>query len=200
MKSIKNVVKQSFLYLIIFTILCGVVYTVLVTLIAKVIFQNQSEGSIITVNGKKYGSELLGQQYTDEAHMWGRIMKIDTHTFTDEDGNVLMYSGPYNLSPASKEYEDLVKERVVKIKKAHPEKGDEAIPVDLVTGSGSGLDPHISIKAAEYQKERIARNNNMSLEDVQEIIDKCTTGKFLGLFGEKTVNVLKVNLMLDGIL
>lgn len=200
MKSIKNVLKQSFIYILIFTILCGIVYTVVVTLIAKVILPNQSTGSIITVNGKNYGSELLGQQYTDDAHMWGRIMKIDTQTFTDENGNVLMYSGPYNLSPASKEYEALVKERVDKIKKAHPEKGDVAIPVDLVTGSGSGLDPHISINAAEYQKERIAQNNNISVEDVQKIIDKCTTSRFLGIFGEKTVNVLKVNLMLDGIL
>ena len=132
--------------------------------------------------------------------MWGRIMKIDTATFTDEEGNDLMYSFPSNLSPASEEYEELVAERVVKIRAAHPEKGDQPIPVDLVTGSGSGLDPHISVAAAEYQVTRIAQNNNMTENEVRQIIEKCTDHRLLGILGEETVNVLEVNLMLDGIL
>ena len=132
--------------------------------------------------------------------MWGRIMKIDTATFTDEEGNNLMYSFPSNLSPASEEYEELVAERVAQIRAAHPEKGDQPIPVDLVTGSGSGLDPHISVAAAEYQVTRIAQNNNMTEDEVRQIIEKCTDHRLLGIFGEETVNVLEVNLMLDGIL
>lgn len=185
---------------IVFTLLCGVVYTGVVTGIAQLIFPKQANGSIIEIDGKKYGSELLGQQYTDDAHMWGRIMNIDVSTFTDENGKMLMYSTPSNLSPASEEYAELVWERVEKLRAANPDMDEAAVPVDLVTCSGSGLDPHISPAAAEYQVARIAKANDMSEDSVREIIDKCTSGRFLGVFGEKTVNVLKVNLMLDGIL
>ena len=185
---------------IIFTLICGVVYTGVITGIAQLIFPKQANGSIIEIDGKKYGSELLGQQYTDDAHMWGRIMNIDVSTFTDENGKMLMYSAPSNLSPASEEYAELVRERVEKLRSANPDMDEAAVPVDLVTCSGSGLDPHISPAAAEYQVARIAKANDMSEDSVREIIDKCTSGRFLGVFGEKTVNVLKVNLMLDGIL
>lgn len=185
---------------IIFTLICGVIYTGVVTGIAQLIFPKQANGSIIEIDGKKYGSELLGQQYTDDAHMWGRIMNIDVSTFTDENGKMLMYSAPSNLSPASEEYAELVEERVEKLRAANPDMDETAVPVDLVTCSGSGLDPHISPAAAEYQVARIAKANDMSEDSVREIIDKCTSGRFLGVFGEKAVNVLKVNLMLDGIL
>ena len=185
---------------IIFTLICGVVYTGVVTGIAQLIFPKQANGSIIEIDGKKYGSELLGQQYTDDAHMWGRIMNIDVSTFTDENGKMLMYSAPSNLSPASEEYAELVRERVEKLRAANPDMDEATVPVDLVTCSGSGLDPHISPAAAEYQVARIAKANDMSEDSVREIIYKCTSGRFLGVFGEKTVNVLKVNLMLDGIL
>ena len=185
---------------IIFTLICGVVYTGVVTGIAQLIFPKQANGSIIEIDGKKYGSELLGQQYTDDAHMWGRIMNIDVSTFTDKDGKILMYSAPSNLSPASEEYAELVGERVEKLRAANPDMDETAVPVDLVTCSGSGLDPHISPAAAEYQVARIAKANDMNEDSVREIIDKCTSSRFLGVFGEKTVNVLKVNLMLDGIL
>lgn len=127
-------------------------------------------------------------------------MNIDVSTYKDENGKTLMYAAPSNLSPASEEYEALVKERVKKLRKANPYMDETAIPVDLVTCSGSGLDPHISHAAAEYQVARIAKANDMTEDEVREIIKKCTDGKFLGVFGEKTVNVLKVNLMLDGIL
>lgn len=183
-----------------FTLLCGVVYTGAVTGIAQLIFPKQANGSIIEIDGKKYGSELLGQQYNDDSHMWGRIMNIDVSTFADKDGNMLMYSAPSNLSPASEEYEALVQERVEKLKSANPDMNETAVPVDLVTCSGSGLDPHISPAAAEYQVARIAKANDMSEDRVREIINNCTSGRFLGIFGEKSVNVLKVNLMLDGIL
>jgi K+-transporting ATPase ATPase C chain len=185
---------------IVFTLLCGVIYTGVVTGIAQLIFPNRANGSIIEIDGKKYGSELLGQQYTDEAHMWGRIMNIDVSTFTDENGKMLMYSAPSNLTPASEEYAELIRERVEKLRAANPDMDEAEVPVDLVTCSGSGLDPHISPAAAEYQVARIAKANDMSEDSVREIIDKCTSGRFLGVFGEKTVNVLKVNLMLDGIL
>ena len=155
---------------------------------------------MIEVDGKKYGSELLGQQYTDDSHMWGRIMNIDVSTYKDETGKTLMYAAPSNLSPASEEYDALVSERVEKLRVANPDMDETAVPIDLVTCSGSGLDPHISPAAAEYQVARIAKAQGMTEDEVREIVTECTDGKFLGIFGEDTINVLKVNLMLDGIL
>lgn len=200
MKAIKTVLPRAVLMVLIFTLVCGVIYTAMITGIAQLIFPNQANGSIIEVNGKKYGSELLGQKYTDENHMWGRIMNIDTSTFTDKDGKKLMYAWPSNLSPSSDKYAALVKARVDMIQTANPDMINEAVPVDLVTCSGSGLDPDISYAAAEYQVSRIAKSNNISENEVQSIIDKCTNRRLFGVLGEKNVNVLKVNLMLDGIL
>ncbi|MDO4295872.1 MAG: potassium-transporting ATPase subunit KdpC [bacterium] len=200
MKQFKNIVPKAVGFFLMFTVLCGFVYTGILTGIAQLLFPDKANGSIIEVNGKKYGCELLGQQYTDEAHMWGRIMNIDVSTYKDEDGKILMYAVPSNLSPASEEYEALVAERVEKLRAANPDEQETPIPVDLVTCSGSGLDPHISPAAADYQVARIAKANAMTEEEVKSIIEKCTENRFLGIFGEKTVNVLKVNLMLDGIL
>lgn len=200
MKTLKNVLPKAAMIFLIFTVLCGFVYTGVVTGIAQLIFPYQANGSVIEIDGKKYGSELLGQQYTDESHMWGRIMNVDVSTYKDKDGKTLMYAAPSNLSPASEEFKELVAERVEMIREANPDMDETAIPVDLVTGSGSGLDPHISPAAAEYQVARLAKANNMTEDEVRAVIEKCTDGKFLGILGEETVNVLKVNLMLDGIL
>lgn len=200
MKVFKSALGKAALFFLIFTLLCGLVYTAVVTGLAQLIFPYQANGSIIEIDGKKYGSALLGQQYTDDAHMWGRIMNLDVTTYKDAEGKTLLYAAPSNLSPASDEYEALVAGRVEKLKAANPEMGDTPVPVDLVTCSGSGLDPHISVAAAEYQVPRLARENQMTEENVRELIQKCTDGKFLWVFGEETVNVLKVNLMLDGIL
>lgn len=200
MKIVKSVGLKALGLIIILIIVCGVVYPGVITGISQLLFKDKANGSIIEVDGKKYGSTLLAQEFTGNQYLWGRIMNIDTETFTDTDGNKLMYAQPSNISPASKEYEVLISERVSKIKAANPEKGDEPIPVDLVTCSGSGLDPHISTKAAEYQVERIAKSRGISTEQVEEIVLKYTKGKFVGILGEETVNVLQVNLALDGIL
>ena len=189
---------KSAKFLLVFTIICGMVFPLFITGISQIFFKDKSNGSIIEINGTKYGSELLAQEFTSDKYLWGRIMNLDTSTFKNENGEVLLYSAPSNLSPASDEYKKLVEERVEKIQKANPEKGDEPIPVDLVTSSGSGLDPHISVAAAEYQVDRIARERNMSKDEVESIIDKYTNNRFLGIFGEETVNVLQVNLALDG--
>lgn len=191
-------IKKAFKFILIFTIICGLIYPVFITGISQILFKDKANGSIIEINGKVYGSTLLAQEFTGDEYMWGRIMNLDTTTYKNENGEVLMYGTPSNLSPASDEYEKLVKERVNKIKEANPEMKDEAIPVDLVTASGSGLDPHISIEAAEYQVDRIAKSRNISNEEVNKIIKKYTKGRTFGVFGEETVNVLKVNLALDG--
>ena len=200
MKTMKDILLRAAGLFLIFTLLCGVFYTGAVTGFAQVLFPQKANGSMIEIGGVKYGSELLGQYYTDDAHFWGRIMNLDVTTYRDGEGNILMYSAPSNLSPTSAEYAALVAERVEKIQKSNPIMKDTAIPVVLVTCSGSGLDPHISPAAAEYQVTRVATASGKSEQEVREIIAKCTDGQFLGIFGEKIVNVLKVNLMLDGIL
>ena len=130
----------------------------------------------------------------------GRLMQTVVIAADGVTGEPLYYSGPSNKSPAREEYERRITERVERIEAAHPEKQGQPIPADLVTCSGSGLDPHISPDAAEYQVARVANARGMSEDEVRAVIEKYTEGRFLGIFGEPTVNVLKVNLALDGIL
>lgn len=199
MKSIK-MWTRALIALLLMTAACGVLYTGLVTGIAQIAFPHQANGSIVkTDDGKQY-CMVLGQTFEDDDHMWGRIQNYNATTFTDEEGNALMWAGASNLSPASGEFAALVQERVEKIRAAHPERSGEPIPNDLVTCSGSGLDPHISPAAAEYQVERLAKNTGKSVDEIREIIAKCTDGPQLGILGDAGVNVLKVNLMLDGVL
>ena len=200
LKNIKKVALPALIMILIFTLVCGVIYPLVVTGISQLAFPKQANGSMIEIDGKKYGSTLLAQEFTTEEYMWGRVMNLNTETFYDDQGNPLLFAGHSNLSPASDEYAALIEERVQKLRDAHPEKGDEPIPSDLVTCSGSGLDPHISPAAAEYQVERIARARNIPAGQVREIVAKYTEGRFLGIFGEPTVNVLEVNLALDGLL
>ena len=174
----KGVASRALGVFALFTVVCGLGYTLVVTGISQVAFPYQANGSLITVDGKVVGSELIGQNFDDEAHMWGRIQNVSI--VEGEDGGLMAYGAPSNLSPAS---DDM-----------------DAVPVDLVTCSGSGLDPEISPDAAEYQVPRLAKATGKSEGEVREIIARCTKGRFLGVFGEPTVNVLKVNLMLDGAL
>lgn len=200
MKTMKIILGRAVMLFVIFTILCAFGYTGVVTGLAQLLFQQQANGSMIVIDGKKYGCALLGQQFCDDAHMWGRVMQIDVVTYQDAAGKRLMYAAPSNLSPASEAYEALVAQRVEKLRAANPQMDETAIPVDLVTCSGSGLDPHISVAAANYQVARIAKASGKSEEEIRQIIEKCTEDSFLGIFGEPAVHVLKVNLMLDGIL
>ena len=127
-------------------------------------------------------------------------MSLDLTSFTDEDGNPVMYAWASNKSPAGEDEEAMVQERIDALLEADPSMAGTPIPVDLVTVSGSGLDPEISPEAAQYQVHRIAAARGISEEEVQAVLDRYTTGRFLGIFGEPRVNVLKVNLALDGIL
>ena len=192
----KGVASRALGVFALFTVVCGLGYTLVVTGIAQVAFPYQANGSLIKVDDKIVGSELIGQNFEDEDHMWGRIQNVSVGE--DENGELMAYSAPSNLSPASKEYQDLVDARVEKIRAANPDADMDAVPVDLVTCSGSGLDPEISPDAAEYQVPRLAKATGKSEDEVRDIIAKCSKGRFLGVFGEPTVNVLKVNLMLDG--
>ena len=187
MKTIKSVLPKMIGFFLIMMVITSVIYPAVITAAANVAFGSKAQGSIITGNdGKKYGSALLAQEFTGSQYLWGRIMNVDTSTFTDENGEPLMYSWASNKTPAGEELEAMVAERVEKIREAHPEKGDEPIPVDLVTCSGSGLDPEISPAAAEYQAERIAAARGMSVKDVESVIRKYTTGKFLGVMMQRS--------------
>ena len=199
-KSIKSLALKALIFLLMLTLLCGVIYPLVVTGISQAFFPKQANGSLIEVNGKKYGSELLAQQFTGNQYMWGRVMKLDTSSFKDANGKTLMYAAPSNLTPASDDYKKLIADRVKKIKAANPNQGDVPIPEDLVTCSGSGLDPQISPAAAQYQVGRIAKARGIAVSKVNEIVSHYTNTKLLGVFGEETVNVLEVNLALDGIL
>lgn len=194
----KGVASRALGVFALFTIVCGLGYTLVVTGVAQLAFPYQANGSLITVGGKVVGSELIGQNFDDEAHMWGRIQNVSI--VEGEDGELMAYGAPSNLSPASEEYRQLIDARVKKNRAANPDADMDAVPVDLVTCSGSGLDPEISPDAAEYQVPRLAKATGKSKDEVRDIIAACTKGRFLGVFGEPTVNVLKVNLMLDGAL
>ena len=182
--SMASKLRPALVSLLLLTLICGVIYPAIVTSIAQMAFPNQANGSIITVtqeNGttSAVGSALIGQTFTKPQYLIGRPQ------------------GTSQLSPVSEEQKALIQERVVWWQALDPENSG-AIPSDLVTASGSGVDPNISPEAAEYQVERIAQARNMPVTAVREIIARYTTGKLLGIWGEDAVNVLKVNLALDG--
>lgn len=195
----KNILKQSFLLFISMSVICGIFYTFTVHIIGQSVFSFKANGSILEANNKDY-SLLMGQSFKDDKHMWGRMVNIDVITYKDKDGNSLAYGSPSNISPASKEYEELIKQRVKLIKESNYEMKDTPVPVDLISGSASGLDPHISLAAANYQVKRLARTNNISEKEVLDMIEKCKESKIFGVVGEDTVNVVKMNLMIDGII
>ena len=199
MKALKMSGK-ALAFVLVLTLLCGVVYPLVTAGLAQALFHKQANGDLIVIDGVNYGSEHIGQQFTQMNHLWGRPMSIDTESFADADGNTLAYSWASNKSPASDEQDAVYAERVAAIRAAHPEMGDAPVPVELITESGSGLDPEISPEAAEYQVKRIAANTDWTEDEVREIIKRYTTGRLFGIFGEPRVNVLKVNLALDGIL
>lgn len=205
-KSIGRTLGRAAGFFVIMSLITGVIYTGVCLGVGQLFFPFQANGSIIDVDADGDGTAdaryatLLGQQFEDEDHLWGRPTNYNLSTFTDDEGNPIAWAGPSNKTPAGEEFEELVAERVEAIREAHSEKGDEPIPSDLVTVSGSGLDPEISPAAAEYQVERLAKNTGKSASEIRAIIEACTEQPQLGILGEPRVNVLKVNLMLDGVL
>ena len=197
--TLRAVTIRSLIYFALMTVITGIIYPLAVTGIAKLVFPYEAGGSIIRVDGRKYGAENLGQPYRSPGRLWGRQMNIDAG-FTGADGGPAAYAWPSNLSPAGKKLEGLIAGRVKEIRKANPAMGDKPVPVELVTSSGGGLDPHISPAAALYQVPRIAAAAGLSKAEVTKIIKKHTEGRLLGIIGEPRVHVLKVNLELGGIL
>lgn len=189
--------RQALSFLLVMTFLT-VAYTGVVTLGGHVCFPRQASGSLFEAGGKTY-SALLGQPFAAPNHLWGRPCSADTTSFS-RSGQPLFYAGPGNMSPAVPAFGKAVAQRVRYLREAHPEQGDAPIPVDLVTASASGLDPHISPAAAEYQVARLARTTGFTPEEVRRTVRMYTEGRAFGIFGEPRVHVLKVNLALDGLL
>jgi K+-transporting ATPase ATPase C chain len=172
------------------TIVTGIVYPAIVTAVAQVVFPSQANGSQVTADGKTVGSTLIGQTFDDPKYLWGRPSAAGA-------GYDPTVSGGSNLGPTSQALIDAITARVDALRAAN---GDAPIPVELVTASASGLDPDISPAAAEYQVARVAKARGMSEDAVRAVVARRTSQAVLGFLGEPTVNVLQVNLDLDGLL
>jgi len=181
--------RPAFFILMIMTVITGVIYPLTVTGIAQLVFSHKANGSLIVIDGKTYGSELIGQQFDDPKYFWGRISAANYNAAASSGSNY----GPMN--PALM---DMVQARIDALKAADP-LNTLPIPVDLVTASGSGLDPHISVAAAMYQVSRVASARGLSRAEVTSLMEKYTEGRQFGFLGEPRVNVLKINLALDGV-
>jgi potassium-transporting ATPase KdpC subunit len=185
-----NDFRPAIVLLAALTAVTGIAYPLLVTGVAKVAFPSQAEGSLILKDGKAVGSALVGQPFSDPKHFWSRASATSPYPY-----NAAASSGS-NQGPLNPALEEAVAGRVKALRDADP--GNKApIPVDLVTASGSGLDPHISPGAAEYQVARVAKARDMDPAKVRELVARHTEGRQWGVLGEARVNVLTLNLALD---
>jgi K+-transporting ATPase ATPase C chain len=186
MKHTLSSIRSAFCLLLVFTILLGGIYPLIITIISKTLFATKSTGSLIMKDGEVIGSSLLGQEFTEAKYFWGRL-SANHYDAMDSAGS--------NLSQANPKLLEAVNARVEALQKAAP-LNKAKIPVDLVTASGSGLDPHISLLAAEYQIDRVAAARNMKPDEIQAFITD-NIAEQSELFGTPYVNVLELNLSLD---
>jgi K+-transporting ATPase ATPase C chain len=181
------------------TIITGLIYPGIITGLAQVFFPSQANGTILYVDGKPIGSSLIGQYWTQTQYFHGRPSATN-----NPQGTPAPYSadnsGASNLGPTNQTLITTVQQRIDDLKKENPDvPAGTPIPADLVTASGSGLDPDISVAAAYYQIPRVAKARGMTQEALRKVVDDHITGRFLGIFGEPRINVLELNLALDGV-
>jgi potassium-transporting ATPase KdpC subunit len=186
----KSHLRIGLVLFFLFTMLTGVIYPLVVTGISQIAFPYRANGSVVERNGQATGSELIGQQFDDPRYFWGRPSATEKAPY-----NAASSSGS-NLGPTNEDLLKKIRERVETIRQAHPDQ-EGSIPVDLATASASGLDPHISPAAAEYQVVRVAKSRGLTEDFVRQLIASYTEGRTLGLLGEPRVNVLRLNLALD---
>ena len=185
----RHIKTATILYLVL-TVLTGVLYPLVVTAIAQIAMPAQANGSLIERDGRPVGSTLIGQAFTGPGYFWSRPSATGPMPY-----NAAASSGS-NLGPTNPALEEAVRERIAALRAADP--GNLApVPVDLVTSSGSGLDPHISPAAADFQLARVARERGMDSEDLRALVGEYTDGRTFGLLGEPRVRVLELNLALD---
>jgi potassium-transporting ATPase KdpC subunit len=182
----------AFGMVIVFTVLTGLVYPLVVTAIGQIAFHDKAEGSLVEVDGKVVGSSLIGQSFTAERYFHPRPSAAG-------DGYDASESSGSNLGPSNPAFLSTVEQRVADYRAENSHAADAAVPVDAVTASGSGLDPHISIANARLQAPRVAAARGLDAEVVLELIEKHTDGRDLGFLGEPGVNVLELNIALDAI-
>jgi len=176
--------------LAVLTVLTGIVYPLVVTGIAQVVFPRTANGSLIVDADKAVGSDLIGQPFDDQKYFWSRPSATSPMPYNGAS------SSGSNQGPRNPALADAVRDRIAALRSADP--GNTGpVPVDLVTASGSGLDPHISVAAADYQVARVAKARNMSIDDVRSIVAANTSGRTFGILGEPRVNVLTLNRALD---
>jgi K+-transporting ATPase ATPase C chain len=192
-------IRPAIVFIIALTFITGLVYPLVMTGIAGVLFPYQAQGSLIEKDGKVVGSTLIGQDFESDRYFHGRPSATTGPDPKDPSKSVAepynaANSGGSNLGPTNKALIDRVTADVAKLKQENP---SEQVPIDLVTTSGSGLDPHISPAAAYFQVPRVAKVRNMSEDSVRQLVGEQIEGRTLGLFGEPNVNVLALNLALD---
>ncbi len=186
----KTLIRPALSLFILMTVATGVLYPLAVTGVAKLAFAEQASGSLIVREGKTVGSALIGQHFSDPGHFWGRPSATGPMPYNGTG------SSGSNQGPLNPALVDAVKERIEALKAADPDnKGP--VPVDLVTASASGLDPHISVAGARYQAARVARARGLDPAVLQSLIARHTEERLLGVFGEPRINVLALNLALD---
>ena len=187
-----TILRPAVALLIVMTVLTGLIYPLLVTGVARVLFPVEAGGSLVERDGQVVGSMLIGQSFSDPRYFWSRPSAT-----TPQPYNGLASTGS-NLGPLNPALTDAVRERIAALRKADPLVGENApVPADLVTASGSGLDPDISIAAADYQAGRVARARNLPLAGVEALIAAKARGRLLGIVGEPRINVLELNMALD---
>jgi potassium-transporting ATPase KdpC subunit len=187
-----NHLRAAVVVFVLLTLITGVAYPVLVTLVAQTVFAHQADGSLIVRNGKPIGSTLIGQPFSATRYFWSRPSATGPVAY-----NAAASSGS-NLGSMNPALQDAVQARVEQLRAADPE-NKSPIPVDLVTASASGLDPHISPAAAEYQVARVARERRLDVEAVRRLVQEHTERRTFGILGEPRVNVLELNLALDAL-
>ena len=185
-----TMIRNAFMSLVVFTILTGLIYPMAVTGISQAIFPDQANGSIIMSNGRPVGSLLIGQQFDDPKYFWGRPSATSPYPYNSAS------SSGSNLGPNNPDLMKAIQKRVHALHEADPG-NTTRIPVDLVTASGSGLDPHISPASAAYQVHRVARLRGIDETIVSALVAANIEERQLGIMGEPVVNVLKMNLALD---
>lgn len=184
-------VRPALVILVLLTLLTGVIYPLVITGVGQALFPNKADGSLITRGGKVVGSALIGQPFDDPRYFWGRL------SGTTPAYNAAASSGT-NYGPLNPLLTEMVQGRIDALRAVDPD-NTAPIPVDLVTASGSGLDPHISPAAAYYQVARVARERELDEAVVRDLVDEHTSGRLLGVLGEPRVNVLELNLALDAL-
>jgi K+-transporting ATPase ATPase C chain len=190
--------RPAFMMLLVLTVITGLIYPLAVTGIAQLVFSHQANGSLILINGKAYGSELIGQQFDDSKYFWGRLSATGDFPYNAFNIDTLTASSGSNYGPLNSALTKAAQARIDALKAADP--GNTLpVPVDLVTASGSGLDPHISVAAAQYQVRRVAAARGLSEAQVKSLVDQYTQGRQFGFLGEPRVNTLELNLALDGL-